>query len=269
MAQFFAKWGSTPGPTLAAGLAALEKTMPDIISDEQGYKKAKRELNKVMYDIDQATRQEELGNKKEARALKEKAADRAMNLNHYLAQAQSSENVANIQKSASEFTANAHVRSAQINAQSAAADRAARRVTDADNKHFGQYQAATEQERRALERIAFEENGDQHKADVKTAAMRDESGKVPESMASKVSEAQARIDKRKAEWTARSETAKKNTDLAYSRLGIAAPAASAGNPPPAAPTSMSRADVEATAKASGKTVAEVEEAAKAKGITIK
>lgn len=233
-AQFFAKWGSTPGPTLAAGLSALEKTMPDLISDEQGYKKAKRELDKVIYDVDQSIRQEELGNKKEARALKEKAADRAMNLNHYLAQAQSSENVANINKAASEYTANAHLRAAEIREQSAAADRAQRRGEALDAKKFGQYQSATDQERRALERIAFEENGDQHKADVKTAAMRDETGKVPESMATKVAEAQARIDKRRAEWTARAETARKNTDLAYSRLGIAeAPAggaAPAGGP---------------------------------------
>jgi hypothetical protein len=208
--------------------------MPDIISDEQGYKKAKRELNKVMYDIDQATRQEELGNKKEARALKEKAADRAMNLNHYLAQAQSSENVAKIQQDTSKYTADAHVRSQQIAAQSAAAERAARRVTDDDNKKFGQWQAATTQEQRTLERIAFEENGDQHKADVKTAAMRDESGNVPESMASKVAEAQGRIDKRKSDWTARAQTAQKNTDAAYGRLGIAAPTASA-TPAPAGP----------------------------------
>jgi hypothetical protein len=228
-AQFFAKWGSTPGPTLAAGLAALDKSMPDIISDEQGYKKAKRELNKVMYDIDQATRQEELGNKKEARALKEKAADRAVQLNHFLAQAQSSENVANINKAASEFSANAHVRSAQINAQSAAAERAARRVTDDDNKKFGQWQAATTQEQRTLERIAFEENGDQHKGDVKfienAKLMKPED--MPEGYAEKIASAQARIDKRKSDWTSRAQTAQKNTDAAYGRLGIAAPAAPA------------------------------------------
>ena len=232
-AQFFAKWGSTPGPTLAAGLAALDKTLPDIISDEQGYKKAKRELNKVIYDIDNATRLEELGNKKEARALKEKAADRAVQLNHFLAQAQSSENVANIQQETSKYTADAHVRAQQIAAQSAAAERAARRVTDDDNKKFGQWQAATTQEQRTLERIAFEENGDQHKDDVKFIAnaklMKPED--MPEGYADKITAAQARIDKRKSDWTSRAQTAQKNTDAAYGRLDIAAPAA----PAPAAP----------------------------------
>lgn len=226
-AQFFAKWGSTPGPTLAAGLSALEKSMPDIISDEQGYKKAKRELDKIVYDVDQSIRQEELGNKKEARALKEKAADRALQLNHFLAQAQSAENVANIHKAASEFTAKAHVRAQEIAAHTAHLDRVARRQTDDDNKKYGQWQAATTQEGRVLERIAFEENGDQHKADVKLISdaklMKPED--MPEGYADKIAAAEKRVKERKADWTARKETAQKNTDLAYSRVKVAEPAA--------------------------------------------
>jgi hypothetical protein len=244
MAQFFAKWGSTPGPTLAAGLVALEKTLPDIISDEQGYKKAKRELNKIVYDIDQATRLEELGNKKEARALKEKAADRALTLNHYLAQAQSSERNALIQQESSKYTADAHVRSAEINAQTARLDRAAARVTADDNKKFGQWQAATTQERGVLERIAFEENGAQHKDDVKTLATAamlsapEKEGGPPRPldamMAAKVKEAQERVTKREADWNTRRTTAQKNTDLAYSRVKVAESAGGDNAPPPAA-----------------------------------
>ena len=229
-AQFFAKWGSTPGPTLAAGLSALEKSMPDIISDEQGYKKAKRELDKVIFDIDNATRLEELGYKKDARALKEKAADRAMNLQHYLVTAQASERSAQLHKEASEYTANAHVRAEEIRSQSAAADRKARRETDADNKRFGQYQSATEHERRTLERIAFEENGDQHKADVKlvndSVLMKPED--MPEGYADKIAAAKTRIATRQKDWKSRAETAQKNTDLAYGRLGITEDKAPAG-----------------------------------------
>ena len=263
-AQFFAKWGSTPGPTLAAGLSALEKSMPDIISDEQGYKKAKRELDKVMYDIDNATRLEELGYKKEARALKEKAADRAMNLQHYLTQAQASERTAQLHKEASEYTANAHVRAQQIAAQSAAADRKARRETDADNKRFGQYQSATEHERRTLERIAFEENGDQHKEDVKlinnAALMKPED--MPEGYADKITAAKSRIATRQKEWKERADTAKKNTDVAYGRLGITedkAPAAGGGAAPAGGPAVLPEGIPEGSKpigkdKASGKTV---------------
>lgn len=235
LAQFFAKWGSTPGPTLAAGLSALEKSLPDMIADEKDYKKAKRELDKVVYDIDNATRLEELGYKKEARALKEKAADRAMQLNHYLAQAQSAENVARIQQDTSKYTADAHVRAQQISAQSAAADRLARRETDADNKRFGHYQAATQEERRTLERIAFEENGEQHKTDVKLVndAKLMKPADMPEGYADRIAAAQKRIAQREDGWRTRRETAERNTDLAYGRLSITeTPAASAGKMSP-------------------------------------
>jgi hypothetical protein len=128
MAQFFAKWGSTPGPTLAAGLSALEKTIPDLLTDEKDQKKAKRELDKVMYDIDNATRQEELGHIKEARALKEKAADRALSLNQFLAQAKSSENVATIQGSATRFSAEKQLEAAKVRERGASSDRAEART---------------------------------------------------------------------------------------------------------------------------------------------
>ena len=260
-AQFFAKWGSTPGPTLAAGLSALEKSMPDIISDEQGYKKAKRELNKIVYDVDQSIRQEELGNKKEARALKEKAADRAMNLQHYLVQAQASERTAQLHKEASEFTANAHVRAQQIAANTAHLDRVARRVTEDDNKKFGQWQAATTQEQRTLERIAFEENGDQHKADTKlindAKLMKPED--MPEGYADKIAAAEKRVKDRKADWTTRAQTAAKNTDTAYGRVKVAEPAASNNAPPAAAPEALPEGIPKGSKavgkdKASGKTV---------------
>jgi hypothetical protein len=99
LAQFFAKWGSTPGPTLVAGMNALDAKLPEMIADEQGYKKAKRDLDKTVYELDQATRLEDQGLNKEARAMKEKAAERAMHLNQYLGSFASAENVANINKS--------------------------------------------------------------------------------------------------------------------------------------------------------------------------
>ena len=83
MAEFFSRWGTTPGPVLTAGLSAMQKTLPDLITDERELKKARRELDKAQYDIDNATRLEELGYIKDARALKEKAADRLKDLTHY------------------------------------------------------------------------------------------------------------------------------------------------------------------------------------------
>jgi len=75
-AQFFAKWGSTPGPVLVAGMNALNEKLPDIITDEQSYKKIKRDLDKGIYDLDQATRLEKMGYMKEASAEKKDIAER-------------------------------------------------------------------------------------------------------------------------------------------------------------------------------------------------
>jgi hypothetical protein len=228
LAQFFAKWGSTPGPTLAAGLNALEKTIPDLISDEKEQKKIKRELDKVMYDIDNSIRLEKLGDMKEARALKEKAADRAQQLQERLMQVQQSEEASKRNLEGTKFSANAQVRAAEIRAKDESANRAQRSGEIADAKRFSQYQVASEQERRTLERIAFEENGDQHKADLKTAALRNEKGEIPAGMEKKVAEAQGRINERQKGWTARAQAARSNTDMAYGRLGLQTSGSPAG-----------------------------------------
>lgn len=228
LAQFFAKWGSTPGPTIAAGLNALEKTIPDLISDEKEQKKARRELDKIMYDIDNSIRLEKLGDMKEARALKEKAADRAMSLQERLMQVQQSEEASKRNLEGTKFSANAQVRAAEIRAKDEAANRAQRSGEIADAKKFSQYQTASEQERRTLERIAFEENGDQHKADLKTAALRNEKGEIPAGMEKKVAEAQGRISERQKGWTARAQAARNNTDMAYGRLGLQTSGSPAG-----------------------------------------
>jgi len=227
LAQFFAKWGSTPGPTIAAGLNALEKTLPDLISDEKEQKKARRELDKVMYDIDNSIRLEKLGDMKEARALKEKAADRAQQLQERLMQVQQSEEASKRSLEGTKFSANAQIRAAEIRSRDDAASRAQRSGEIADTKKFSQYQVASEQERRTLERIAFEENGDQHKADLKTAALRNEKGEIPAGMEKKVAEAQGRINERQKGWAARAEAARNNTDMAYGRLGLQ----TSGSPP--------------------------------------
>jgi hypothetical protein len=229
LAQFFAKWGSTPGPTLAAGLSALEKSLPDMIADEAGFKKAKRELDKIQFDIDNATRLEELGNKKEARALKEKAADRAMQLNQTLSQAKSAENTARIQQESSKYSADANIRIAELRERSDALNRSANRATADDNKKFGQYQTASQQEILVNNRIAAEENGKQHLADVKLIndAKLMKPADMPEGYAEKITAAAGRIKTRENNWTTQLEAAKKNTERAYSRVSGGEPAAPA------------------------------------------
>ena len=80
-AQFFAKWGSTPGPTLAAGLKAVNETIPDVITDEKEAKKARMEIEKAMGNIEEATRLEKKGDWEGSTAEKEKAASRMQALN--------------------------------------------------------------------------------------------------------------------------------------------------------------------------------------------
>jgi hypothetical protein len=71
LAEFFATWGSTPGPTLVAGMEAAKKTIPNLITDKADQKKAAAELDKIIYGLDHATRLEKAGNWEEAAKEKE------------------------------------------------------------------------------------------------------------------------------------------------------------------------------------------------------
>jgi hypothetical protein len=70
-AEFFAAWGSTPGPMLAAGLQSMKKTIPGLIADKDAQKKYLRELDKSIYDLDKAARLEKAGEFDEATKIKE------------------------------------------------------------------------------------------------------------------------------------------------------------------------------------------------------
>jgi hypothetical protein len=85
LAEFFASWGSTPGATLVAGMSALKKTIPTLIEDEKERKKAIREADKVIYDLDQADRLEKKGLGERASDKKVKASETAQKLNTELA----------------------------------------------------------------------------------------------------------------------------------------------------------------------------------------
>lgn len=69
MAEMFATWGSTPGPTLVAGLAAFKNSVPSLISDEKEAKKIRMEIDKSIAGLDESMRLEKRG-------LVDKAADR-------------------------------------------------------------------------------------------------------------------------------------------------------------------------------------------------
>jgi hypothetical protein len=73
-AQFFSKWGSTPGATLVAGMTAVRDSVPDMINDAKEAKKVRMEIDKTIAGLDEATRLEKKGLVDEAYAEKMKLA---------------------------------------------------------------------------------------------------------------------------------------------------------------------------------------------------
>ena len=135
-ASFFAKWGSTPGPVLVAGMNALNEKLPEIITDEQGYKKAKRELDKTIYELDGADRLEKQGYTKEAIAEREKAADRGANLWHYMTQYQASANTAASHERSSRYTADKHLEGQKLVAAASGTSKADKSLNDIQRSYL-------------------------------------------------------------------------------------------------------------------------------------
>jgi hypothetical protein len=87
-AQMFAKFGSTPGPTLKAALVAINDTVPDLLDDQAKVSAIQREANKALNDLNRAEYQEKRGRVDEAlkshNAAAEKAATLSANLGEVL-----------------------------------------------------------------------------------------------------------------------------------------------------------------------------------------
>jgi len=89
-AAFFAKWGSTPGNTLVAGMSALKETIPDVIQDATEKRAALQLADKAIYELGEAVRLEKLGMWEKAAAQKLKAAETAATLQGQITQASAS-----------------------------------------------------------------------------------------------------------------------------------------------------------------------------------
>jgi hypothetical protein len=112
-AEFFAQWGSTPGPTLSAGLNALKERVPDIIADEKEAKKARMEIDKAIAGIDEATRLESKGDFDAATAEKQKWADRMQGLNTKMIELEETEKRTKAQEKRAEIRADADAAKSQ------------------------------------------------------------------------------------------------------------------------------------------------------------
>ena len=88
LAEFFGRWGSTPGPTLVAGLNAVKESVPNFIADEKTAKDIRMKIDNSIGELDQATRLEKKGYTEKAEAIKEKEAANMMKVQEFLARAQ-------------------------------------------------------------------------------------------------------------------------------------------------------------------------------------
>jgi len=215
LAEFFANWGSTPGPTLVAGMNALKQSIPNIVSDEKEAKKARKEADKIIYDIDEATRLEKLGLYDKATALKEKAAGRAEDYNKYLltlqAQREANERAieaANIQAKSSKYTADTHAAATKN-----AAANTERRIDEVARNNF---QTQALQTKRAVEnlesQIAKEAKDSMEYANAKRAV---NTTKTSKELRAK---AQETVDEYDKGWADRRRVAKEDNDLAQEQL---------------------------------------------------
>jgi hypothetical protein len=242
LAEFFAAWGSTPGPTLVAGLNALQKTVPNIVSDEREQKKAQREINKSIADLDNATRLEKRGEIDAAMALKQKAAEdmKALNMKFIdyqsrrdsdAAQAATSKYDADTKAASSRFVAETQYKGEQLRATTARLDRDAMRENANDNKAFGQYQSAAAQEQRVIAKIidqakSLAEDYETIKtAETQAAAKK---GVMDPSLVPSYEAAKKKIRDQEAVWNKQKENAAKDTELAYNRIRLKPEAPASG-----------------------------------------
>ena len=224
MAEFFASWGSTPGPVLVAGMSALKKSIPGLIEDEKAVKKANRESDKIIYDIDHATRLEKLGRIDEAMAIKDKAAKAAQDLNHYILQYQASIEGHKLTKEGQIESANIHKEATlgasentskrMAAATAAAADRADRKM---DETQFATLQRAAMAAKKGVR-------------DVDAAIAKEKTNAPDYTTAKRIADTtrgvdakqrQAALDKvsgYEAEWKNRRDAAKDELDLVNTQL---------------------------------------------------
>jgi soluble cytochrome b562 len=238
LAEFFASWGSTPGPTLVAGMNALKQAVPGIISDDKEQKKARREIDKSIADLDNATRLEKRGEVDAAMALKLKAAEDMKALNTKFIDYQSRRESDASSAAASKYSADMQFRSEQLRSEAARLDRAARRETEDDQKRFNAYSAASAHEQRLISKIS-----DQMKLlapdyeTVKTAEMnaKQNDGKMTPAFVPAYEAAKKKIADQEAIWTKQKEQAARDSELAYSRIRINPQATKDYTKPSAAP----------------------------------
>ena len=245
MAEFFAAWGSTPGPTLVAGLNALKQSVPGIVADEKEQKKARREIDKSIADLDNATRLEKRGKIDQGQALRLKAAEdmKALQIKFIDYQSQRERDEANLE--GHRISAKGQLDAANVRSKSDSAYRTQTESNRNEDRIYGRYLAATKEFNDVVTDVARQESQDAHKNDLKkleqyTMGAKDKKtgeidvNKISPSYKAAYAETLARVNKRKEGWNTAISDAKKEKDIAYGRYtNLGGPAAE--NKPKGAP----------------------------------
>lgn len=259
MAEMFATMGTMPGGVVMATLKSVQSKLPDLIADEQYFKKAKRELDKSIRDVDHAMRLEKAGYVEKGRQYQEKALDTVKNLTHYLIDAEGKAKI-----SEAEIKSRADATAATRESTSAYRD------ANTFGKAMQQLQVANESVARVKGQIEREKSmaGSQYAEDAKTVARFENITNPSPEVSARLDAAKARMAKQDAEYEKRIKAAEDNAQRFSDRVAELAPDSAATKPAGGAPKTMTKADVAATAKAANKTEAEVIEQAKQRGIKI-
>jgi hypothetical protein len=245
MAEFFAAWGSTPGPTLVAGLNALKQSVPGIVADEKEQKKARREIDKSIADLDNATRLEKRGKIDQGQALRLKAAEdmKALQIKFIDYQSQRERDEAGLE--GHRISAKGQLDAANVRAKSDSAYRTQTESNRNEDRIYGRYLAATKEFNDVVTDVARQESQDAHKNDLKkleqyTMGAKDKKTgeinleKINKEYKVPYAETLARVNKRKEGWNTAISDAKKEKDTAYGRYtNLGGPAAE--NKPKGAP----------------------------------
>jgi hypothetical protein len=215
LAEFFASWGSTPGPVLVAGMNALKQSIPGIVSDQKEAKKARREADKIIYDIDEATRLEKLGMIDKATALKQKAASHAEDYNKYLLSLQGQRESNERALEAAKIQAKAQTDSAAMRNASdkSTSDAANRRADEATRNNFQRNALETKRAAEKLETDIAKEAKDT--LEYTTAKRMLSTTKIKPKDREK---ADATVKAYETGWATRRQAAKDDQDLAKEQL---------------------------------------------------
>jgi hypothetical protein len=245
MAEFFAAWGSTPGPTLVAGLNALKQSVPGIVADEKEQKKARREIDKSIADLDNATRLEKRGKIDQGQALRLKAAEdmKALQIKFIDYQSQRERDEAGLE--GHRISAKGQIDAANIRSKSDSAYRTQTESNRNEDRIYGRYLASTKEYNDVVTDVARQESQDAHKNDLKkleqyTMGAKDKKtgeinpDKINKEYKAPYAETLKRVNDRKEGWATAISDAKKEKDTAYTRYtNLGGPAAA--NKPKSAP----------------------------------